>query len=721
MSDLDESGFDSGAEAGGGVDAISEMDDAARAQQRVEQRAEDEAALEAEAEAAYEAHQRARQQQQNGGDDEYANEESGLGADRAAAAHGDAGFSSDDDGFGAGGDHGGDESFAEGGEYDGEEEDGAHHRHGGAALDDPSSIHAPAGASAATNEAAARLARLLAADAEEADLGSDGEGDGDGSGDPHELEVRQQRRREIAELEAQLQQQQQRSGSSSKRSSAYRGGGQEEKEGFDERRASQRGSGAPSAKASHRSGVGARGSARGSGDAAASSVDALADELQGLEDGVDDGAFDDEDEGGSEYLSDEDGASGRGGRGRDDGHDSDDDVRTADDVARAKEEREHLIEVNKIRQRQIAQILEREKAGLHGGKGGRGATAGLLGHHDDKGSSGGPDSTPPEQLRAEYIKNLENLNLLWDELEAKRERAEEQIDRLTYKLDAADAKATELSDSFKAFKREVSKEARFSRTGKPIKLKRILAFEAAEAAAEREVARVRLRHINLLTELRVLEESVRTKERLAEGLHLIDFEQLKIENQTLNEKIEERNDELHKLKKKTTTTVQVLTHIKEKLFAVREENSLADAELTKLNQSVTNLRDQLTRTKHLRDEARAENQLLKQKQGFIGSDLLVSDFEHRKGDIDVLRAEVEALKSRWRALHNLSLRAASFERSQARWDSEHAALRQAHYATVKFGGTATNGGGGPSSHLGMGGMAASASAAASGAGRSFRR
>lgn len=42
-------------------------------------------------------------------------------------------------------------------------------------------------------------------------------------------------------------------------------------------------------------------------------------------------------------------------------------------------------------------------------------------------------------------------------------------------------------------------------------------------------------------------------------LHLIDFEQLKIENQTLNEKIEERNEELLKLRKKTTTTVQVLT------------------------------------------------------------------------------------------------------------------------------------------------------------------
>lgn len=40
------------------------------------------------------------------------------------------------------------------------------------------------------------------------------------------------------------------------------------------------------------------------------------------------------------------------------------------------------------------------------------------------------------------------------------------------------------------------------------------------------------------------------KDQFAEGLHLIDFEKLKIENQSLNEKIEERNEEIFKLQKK---------------------------------------------------------------------------------------------------------------------------------------------------------------------------
>ena len=68
---------------------------------------------------------------------------------------------------------------------------------------------------------------------------------------------------------------------------------------------------------------------------------------------------------------------------------------------------------------------------------------------------------------------------------------------------------------------------------------------------------MRLRNINLRMILRKLESQLRSKEQLAEGLHLIDFEQLKIENQTLNEKIEERNEELHKLRKKNTSNVQV--------------------------------------------------------------------------------------------------------------------------------------------------------------------
>ena len=84
-----------------------------------------------------------------------------------------------------------------------------------------------------------------------------------------------------------------------------------------------------------------------------------------------------------------------------------------------------------------------------------------------------------------------------------------------------------------------------------------LLLVCADQEKEEEVQRVRLKNIHLGNQLKRIEQTLRQKEELAEGLHLIDFEQLKIENQSLNEKIEERNEELLKLRKKTTTTVQV--------------------------------------------------------------------------------------------------------------------------------------------------------------------
>merc|ERR1712188_213253 len=98
-------------------------------------------------------------------------------------------------------------------------------------------------------------------------------------------------------------------------------------------------------------------------------------------------------------------------------------------------------------------------------------------------------------------------------------------------------------------------------------------------------------NINLKMQLKKLEGKLRQKEKLADGLHLIDFEQLKIENQTLNEKIEERNEELLKLRKKTTQTVQVLTHLKEKLQFVRKESMQLSKTLEQLELELSQQRD----------------------------------------------------------------------------------------------------------------------------------
>lgn len=198
--------------------------------------------------------------------------------------------------------------------------------------------------------------------------------------------------------------------------------------------------------------------------------------------------------------------------------------------------------------------------------------------------------------------------------------------------------------------REILAKAENSRTGHHISKKLIQSIETNEQKREEELEKVRLRNISLRTTHKKLERTLRAREQLAEGLHMIDFEQLKIENQTLNEKIEERNEELAKLKRKKTTTVQVLTHTREKLRFVEQSNQVLQQKLAALEEVISNLRNTVTNQKLERDQIRMENKELRAKQSFATSDLLLADYENRKHQVVQLTASVTELKHRYELL-----------------------------------------------------------------------
>jgi len=139
----------------------------------------------------------------------------------------------------------------------------------------------------------------------------------------------------------------------------------------------------------------------------------------------------------------------------------------------------------------------------------------------------------------------------WEhELQTIRSYYHHNVQDMKSKLQEKEAKGREVKESFIQFKREIAKEAENTRTGKKMSDKVISEYEQEELARDRKLERIRLKNIMLGNHLLNLEKNLQEKEKLKDGLHLIDFEQLKIENQTFNEKIEERNEELMKLRKK---------------------------------------------------------------------------------------------------------------------------------------------------------------------------
>ncbi len=155
------------------------------------------------------------------------------------------------------------------------------------------------------------------------------------------------------------------------------------------------------------------------------------------------------------------------------------------------------------------------------------------------------------------------------------------------------------------------------------------ALDQQEQRRDAELTAATLENLKLRSRIKRGMALIKQKEELAEGLHMIDFEQLKIENQTFSEKIEERNEELAKLRRKITTIVQILTHVKEKHDFCHTEADQLRRELKVVEEKVAVERDQLPYIKVKRDQLRKDNEVLKQQTGLLGNKMLLRDYEKK--------------------------------------------------------------------------------------------
>ncbi|XP_007456933.1 PREDICTED: coiled-coil domain-containing protein 96 [Lipotes vexillifer] len=255
-----------------------------------------------------------------------------------------------------------------------------------------------------------------------------------------------------------------------------------------------------------------------------------------------------------------------------------------------------------------------------------------------------PEAPEKEQAYLRHLAMLEHLrkqesdDLRWyhRELDQLKRQCEEKLSRVE-----------EEWRRLQALKKQVVMQAMGScrmRGGRQAALREVGQIQALEDKKEKAISAVRLENVQLKQSLVHFENRLRAQEDLTEGLLLIDFEQLKTENQTLHEKVEERNEELLKLRSKVTNHVQIITHVKEKLHFVDTENACKKSELMEIEAQVALKRDILTKTKQARDSLRIDNIKLNQKCGLLGKEALLRDMEEVVDRTEELSQRLEALK-----------------------------------------------------------------------------
>ena len=200
-----------------------------------------------------------------------------------------------------------------------------------------------------------------------------------------------------------------------------------------------------------------------------------------------------------------------------------------------------------------------------------------------------------------YADSLTSTAGLYNDLNSHKLKLDQDLKRYQQSIEEQEKRKQDVYEILMKYKEELLDNAE-TRKGTKIPRAEIENWLGREKLLEEELRNLRIQSFTKSLEMNRLKKELKKMEDYFEGLHIIDFEQLKIENNTLTEKIEDRNEEIHKLKKKINDTVQVLAHLQEKSKFVSSENEIKKAENENLKREIIEMKRKLTEKKEENDK-----------------------------------------------------------------------------------------------------------------------
>jgi len=243
------------------------------------------------------------------------------------------------------------------------------------------------------------------------------------------------------------------------------------------------------------------------------------------------------------------------------------------------------------------------------------------------------------------------------DIESLKAEGEKELDELKAFLEETDLHIAETKKDTYEFKRDIVVGAENFRTGKTVAEKMLRYMEMSAGSKDAMIEKLRLKNVTLKSQITKLELQLQQKEEMGEVLHVIDFEQLKIENQQYLEKIEERNNELLRLKLTTGKTVQVLNRLKKRLGDLTGEGQWLRTETAARKDQLAKFEEELGRASDEHAAAAKHNKLAQQEHddtdkpsvlSYIKLKAEVTELEKKHADmerkVEIAEMEMRRLK-----------------------------------------------------------------------------
>ena len=211
-----------------------------------------------------------------------------------------------------------------------------------------------------------------------------------------------------------------------------------------------------------------------------------------------------------------------------------------------------------------------------------------------------------------YADSLSSTAGLYNDLNSHKTKLDQDLKRYQASIDEQENRKQDVYEILMKYKEELLENAE-TRKGTKIPKQEVQNWLNREKKLEDDIRKLRIQSFTKSLEMNRLKKELKKMEDYFEGLHIIDFEQLKIENNTLTEKIEDRNEEIHKLRNKINSTVQTLAHLQEKSRFVSSQNEIKKQENENLKKEIIDMKKKLTEKKEMND-VKANKQLSQNKK-----------------------------------------------------------------------------------------------------------
>lgn len=239
-----------------------------------------------------------------------------------------------------------------------------------------------------------------------------------------------------------------------------------------------------------------------------------------------------------------------------------------------------------------------------------------------------------------YADSLSSTAALYNDLNTHKTKLDQDLKRYQQSIDEQERKKQEVYDILMEYKTELLENAE-TRKGTKIPRAQIEDWLNKERRLEEDIKELRIQSFTKTLEMNRLKKELKKMEDYFEGLHIIDFEQLKIENNTLTEKIEDRNEEIHKLKNKINYTVQILAHLQEKSKDISIEKEVKKNENDELKKKIIEMKMKLTSKKEENDKKALKQLNENKKIDQINSVPLKNYYKNTLNHIEQLASQIE--------------------------------------------------------------------------------